>query len=118
MTEGANITVTGGSNVVSNFTLKSGNLSITGKVVSKDGNAIDSEVYLYRNGIVVTTRKTSKTGDGTFAFTDLVSDRYEIGVIASEYVGNGWAGKLEKPEVVNFELEKMQEPIQSSSFHH
>ncbi|MGA2874934.1 MAG: carboxypeptidase regulatory-like domain-containing protein [Nitrososphaerales archaeon] len=117
MTEGATVTVTGGSNIVSNFTLKPGNLSITGKVTNKEGTPIESEIYLYRSGIVVTKLTTTK-GDGTFVFADLVSDRYEIGTLAAGYMGKGWFGKLEKSEVVNFELDPSPESQNVASDSH
>lgn len=118
MTEGADVNATGGNTALSNFTLKAASLSITGKVLSKEGTAIDSDIYLMRKGIVVTKVKTITTSGGSFAFTDLIPDNYEIEVLCSGYDGKGWSGKLEKSEVVNFVVEKTKASTKSSAFHH
>lgn len=118
MMEGANVNVTGGSASVSNFILRPGNLTITGRVASKEGAAIDCEIYLLRNGIIVTRTRTTKDSDGKFAFTDLVPDRYEVGTISPEYIGKGWVGRIEKSEVVNFELDAMPTSSNPSSRAH
>ena len=111
MTEGAKIDVVGGISTRTNFTLSLASLSITGKVLSKEGSPIDCEIFLTRKGVVVARTKTTSSGNGEYAFNDLVPDFYEIGTTSSGHTPKGWLGKLEKSEIVNFELE----PIPSAS---
>ena len=118
MTEGADVSVTGGSQIVKNFQLKIANLSISGKVTTKEGAAVDCEVYLMRRGIVVTRVNTVKGSDGRYAFPDLIPDNYEIGVLAPGYIARGWTGKLEKAETVDFDLEVMPVTNTDSSYVH
>ena len=107
MTEGLSINVIGGSTSLTNFTLKPGSLMISGRVTDKAGKPIDCEIFLLRKGIVVTRANTSGSSDGTFSFNDLVPDIYEMGTSSPGHMPKGWFGKLEKSEVVNFELEDM-----------
>jgi large repetitive protein len=118
MTEGADVNVTGGSQIARNFQLKTANLSISGKVTTKEGAAVDCEVYLMRRGIVVTRVNTVKGGDGKYAFPDLIPDNYEIGILAAGYIARGWTGKLEKAETVDFDLDVMPVTNTDSSFVH
>jgi hypothetical protein len=107
MIEGASVNVTVGSPTISNFVLQSGNLTISGNVVGKKEQApVDCEVYLRRKGIVVTNATIASSGDGKFIFDNLVPDIYQIGITSPGRVANGWQGKLEKSEIVNFELEE------------
>jgi hypothetical protein len=110
MTEGISVNVTGGSTALTNFTLKPASLSITGRVVNKAGAPVDCEIYLLRKGIVVTKVKTASTGDGTFEIADLVPDTYEMTTSAAGLMPKAWFGKLEKSEVINFELDEMPPP--------
>ncbi len=102
--DGAIVNVNGGSPALINFTLRPGNLAISGEVLTKQGRApLDSEIYLMRNGVVVA--RSNKFGHGRFIFNNLVSDIYEIEVLSPGYVSRGWRGKLEKSETLDFELE-------------
>ncbi|MDG6907613.1 MAG: carboxypeptidase regulatory-like domain-containing protein [Nitrososphaerota archaeon] len=118
MTEGADVNITAGGNIESNFKLKAANLSISGIVTAKEGTVVDGELYLMRKGVIVTRTNISKGSVGKYSFPDLVPDYYEIGIIAPGYFANGWGGKVEKPEVVNFKLEVMPETNADSSFVH
>ena len=60
-----------------------------------------------RKGVVVTKAQTLSSSDGRYTFSDLVPDIYEIGTSSPTHMGKGWRGKLEKDEVVDFELEPM-----------
>ena len=111
MIEGTSVNVIAGSTVVSNFMLKSGNLTISGNVVGKKEQApVDCELYLMRKGIIVKRATIASAGDGRFIFDDLVPDTYEIGITSRTHVAKGWQGKLEKSETVNLELEEAPPP--------
>src|SRR5208283_4960326 len=110
MTEGKSVSVTGGNIALTNFALKQATLSISGKVSNKDGAPIDCEIFLLRKGIVVTKVKTTESGDGTFEFPDLVPDNYEITTSSAGLMPKAWFGKLEKSEVINFQLDVMPPP--------
>jgi hypothetical protein len=107
MIEGASVSIAGGSTVITNFTLKSANLSITGKIVSKkDGAPLDSEIYLMRKGIVVTKLRTTSADGGKFSFENLLPEIYEINVVCPGHIGKTWRQKLEQSQVLDFELEE------------
>ncbi len=55
------------------------------------------------------------SGDGSYAFKDLVPDSYVIGTISVTHRASGWQGKLEKDEIVNFDLEAMPPDSLSST---
>lgn len=106
MIEGASVNVTGGSTIRTNFTLRTANLSIKGKVVSKkDGTSLNSEIYLMRKGLVVAKLNTSSSSEGKFAFEDLVPDLYEITVVCPGHIGKSWREKIQDSVVLNFELD-------------
>jgi len=113
MIEGAFIEVTGGKNAVTSFTLKPGSLSLMGRVVNKAGSPVDCEIQLWRKGSVIARVKTLSSGDGAFAFTDLIPEVYEVVTSSPGMLPKHWFGKLEKSEMVNFELEAVSQPDKS-----
>lgn len=117
MIDGVSVNVIGGSTVVADFKLKSGSLTITGNVLSKQGAPLGCELLLMRKGIVVTRAYTTEAGYGKFRFENLVPDVYEIGTLAAGYISKGWHGKLEESAVVNFELESSPPP-EPPNLHH
>jgi Carboxypeptidase regulatory-like domain len=106
MIEGATVNVVGGSTIAANFKLNSGGLTISGIVVSKkDGAGVECQIYLLRKGTVVTTTKTSISEGGKYIFENLIPDKYEMSLVPADYSPKYWFGDVQKPEVVNFELE-------------
>lgn len=106
MVEGISVVVKGGEKVQANFIVKSGNLSVSGHVLTqKDHLPADCQIYLRRNGLVVTSVKTTASGDGKYSFENLVPDVYDIGIVSAGYAPKGWSGKVETSETVDFELE-------------
>ncbi|HMK84208.1 MAG TPA: carboxypeptidase-like regulatory domain-containing protein [Candidatus Bathyarchaeia archaeon] len=109
MLEGVTVNVTAGGTFPANFALKPGALSISGRVLGKEGTPLDCEMYLMRKGVVVMKGGTSSSVDGQYAFTDLIPDTYEIIISSPGHMGGHWVGELKKAEMVNFELEIIQE---------
>ena len=106
MIEGAQASIIGGGTALVNFVLKTGSLSITGEVLTqKDHKPADCQISLMRNGVVVTTTYTKASGDGEYTFENLVPDLYEIGVVSTGYSCKGWRGRIERNEVLDFQLE-------------
>jgi hypothetical protein len=106
MIQGVSVDVAG-NKAVADFGLKSASLSISGIVLSKkEKTAVDCQIYLMRDGIVVTTAITSQSGNGKFSFDDLVPGTYEMSTLANGYSGQGIRVELQKSETVSFELEK------------
>ena len=116
MSDGQTVNVIEGKSAVADYKLKSGNLSISGKVVNNDGGKVECELHLLKMGIIVTRVKLTTEGSEGYVFSDLVSGDYEIGVLAPGYNGKGWRGKLEKNEVVDFVLEHLEENTQTSGY--
>ena len=56
--------------------------------------------------------KTTSSGDGAYELADLVPDTYEMTTSSPGRMAKGWFGKIEKSEVVNFELDEMPLPDQ------
>ncbi len=106
MTEGQSVEVVGNAPSTCRFVLKPGLLSIAGKVTDSQGRGVEAEVYLMKGGVVVERKKT-KSGEGDYAFRDLVPANFELTVVAPGLGPKGWMGKLEKDEVVDFRLEVM-----------
>ena len=107
MTEGQTAHVSGAKSASCDFKLVPGSHSINGKVVNVEGKPVSAELYLMKSGIVVMRKKTEP--DGSYSFPSLVPGIYEITLVAGGYNPKGWHGKLEKDEVVEFQLEPMPE---------
>ncbi len=105
MTEGVSVEVVGGKPVACTFSLKKGSTSVRGRVTDAEGNGIEGEIYLLKAGVVV-TKLSTKLGDGTFSFSDLVPAVYELTIVAPGYAPTGWRGELEKDKTLEFKLEK------------
>ena len=46
-----------------------------------------------RQGVVVTTVKTTSSGDGKFVFDGLIPDTYEMSTLCIGYTAEGWRGE-------------------------
>jgi hypothetical protein len=104
--DGAMANVAAGSATSINFTMRCGNLAVSGNVVSKNGRTpLDSEICLMRNGTMVSKIRSMSSTGGEFKFSDLLPDVYEMEVLSAGYKSKSWHGRLEKSEILDFELE-------------
>ena len=100
MVEGSQAQVTAGGTATTGFVLRRGDRVLTGRVIDECGKApLEAEVYLYRNGLVITETKSGPR-EGAFVFPDLVEGDYEVSAHAVCHEPGSWAGHLSGREDV------------------